>query len=153
MTVNTPVGLECKAYRNTGTHAAPVWVECKRLKDVTVALQKDRANVSRRESAWKMERGALKGLEITAGYQYRRGTDATRDAFIDSFVNGTPVEMAVMDDDITTSGAKGWRSYIEVMGIPTNEPLADGKTLDLTLALTDHEESSVLIEPDHYTVA
>lgn len=149
----TRVGTENKLYINTGTHASPTWVLIGRAKDVSVPASKSEADVSRRESKNKKTRGAQIEFGVDFGYQYKAGTDDVLDDLRDSFLNGTPIELAVMDGAIATSGSKGWRMYVEVMEFPTEEPLTDGKTIAIATKHTDYEESSTLIEPDYYVVS
>ena len=150
--MTTRVGHEQKLYYNTGTNASPTWVLVKRAIDVSVPFAKGRADVSRRESKWKKERGAQIELGLEFGYLYRTGTDTVWAALLDSALNGTPIEFAVMDGLIATSGSRGWRAYYEVMDFPTEENLVDSKKYNVTCAHTDKEESSTLIEPTMYTV-
>lgn len=150
--MTTKVGHETKLYYNSGTNATPTWVLIKRGKDVSVPFDKSRADVSRKESKWKKERGAQLELGLEFGYVYKAGTDTVWTALLDSALNGTALEFAIMDGLITASGARGWRAYYEVMGFPTEEPLTDAKTYQVTCAHTDHEEAGALIEPSMYTV-
>ena len=147
------IGQAGKLYRNTGTHATPVWSEMKRVKDVNVPLTKGEAEVSRRESAWEMFIGAMKQAGLSFGYQHKRGTDTDRAALADSYLNGTPIEFAVMDDDITTPGAFGFKGYFEVFEFPLDQPLKDGQTVACVCKLTEYEEAATLIEPELITIA
>ena len=148
------IGQSGKLYRNTGTHASPVWVEIKRAKDVSIPFSKGEADVSRRESDWEMFIGALKTVGLEFGYQHKRGADADRTALVASMLLGTPIEFAVMDDDITTDGAYGVRGYMEVFEFPFDQPLKDGQTVAVVCKLTEFEEpAGTLIEPEIMTVA
>lgn len=146
------LGYLCKLYYNSATHATPTWVEVKRAKDVSVPLSKDEADTSRRESKWKFSKGAQREGALEFGYQYKSGADTVFDMLLDSFLNGTAVQFAVMDGDITASGNQGLRAFMEVFDFPHDEPLADGVVYNIGLKLTDHEESSALVEPDWYAV-
>lgn len=146
------IGQECKAYYNSGTHAAPSWVEIKRGVDFTLNLGKGEAETSRRESGWEFKRGALKQASVDFGYRYKRGVDTVFDALFDSWANGTAVEFAIMDQIITASGAQGLRAFCEVFSSNMDQPLADGVVVQITASPTDHEEAAALIEPDWYIV-
>lgn len=150
---DTPIGQECKLYYNSGTHASPTWVEIKRAIDVSLAMGKGEADMSRRESGEELARGALKQRNIDFGYRYKIGADTVFDALMDSYVNGTPIQFAVMDQDITTAGAQGLRAFCEVMKADRDEPLADGVTVAFSAKPTDHEESGALVEPDWYEIS
>ena len=128
MTVQEVVGFEAKAYYNTGTDATPTWVEMTRCKDVSTPLSKSEADVSRRETRFKLARGAMIEAAVEIAYQYKKGTDAVFDALLDSFLNGTPIQVAIMDQAIATSGAQGLRGVLRSDGIPlraTARRLAD----------------------------
>ena len=59
------LGLDAKLFRNTGTYAAPVWVEIKNVKDVTLNLEAGEADVSTRGNAgWKATAATLKDGSI-----------------------------------------------------------------------------------------
>lgn len=148
------IGHAAKLYRNTGTNASPVWSEIKRAKDVSVPLTKGEADVSRRESAWEMFIGALKSVGLSFGYLHKRGTDPDRTALLASFVSGTPIQFAVMDDDITADGAFGVKFYGEVFEYPLDQPLKDGQTVAVVVKPTEFEEpAGTLIEPSILTVS
>jgi hypothetical protein len=154
ITAGSAIGQSGKLYRNTGTHATPVWAEIKRAKDVSIPLTKGEAEVSRRESSWEMFIGAMKSSGLSFGYQHKRGTDADRTALLASYLNGTPIEFAVMDSDITATGAFGLRAYMEVFECPLDQPLKDGQTVAVVCKLTEFEEpAGTLIEPELITVA
>ena len=48
------LGMEAKLYRNTGTYAAPTWVELTNVKDLTLNLEAGEADVTTRGNAgWR----------------------------------------------------------------------------------------------------
>lgn len=154
ISAGSSIGQAGKLYYNSGTNASPVWVEIKRAKDVSIPLTKGEADVSRRESAWEMFIGALKSVGLTFGYQHKRGTDTVRTALLESFVNGTPMQFAAMDQDITADGAFGVKFYGEVMEFPLDQPLKDGQTVACAVKATEFEEpAGTLIEPSVMTVS
>lgn len=150
---NAVTGNACKLYYNTGTDATPTWVEVTRAKDVSAPLSKGEADVSRRESNWKMSKGTLKEGGLEFGYQYKLGSDSVFDALVDSYLNGTPIQFAVMDQAIATSGAWGFKLFSEVMELPIDQPLEDGVVINVSAKPTDHEESGSLVEPDFIQTA
>ena len=59
------LGMEAKLYRNTGTYAAPTWVEMTNVKDVTLNLEAGEADVTTRGNAgWRATIAALKDGSI-----------------------------------------------------------------------------------------
>jgi hypothetical protein len=153
ISAGSAIGQAGKLYYNSGTNTSPVWVEIKRAKDVSCPLTKGEADVSRRESAWEMFIGALKSVGLNFGYQHKRGTDSVRTALLASFVSGTPMQFAVMDQDITADGALGAKFYGEVFEFPLEQPLKDGQTVACVVKATEFEEpAGTLIEPTILTV-
>lgn len=149
-------GNQGKLYRNTGTDASPVWSEVKRVIDLTTPLTKGEADVSRRESNWKLLKGTIKEGAIEFGYRYKRGadgTDAEYVALLGSYTAGTAIQFAAMDGDITTSGARGFKAFCECFDLTKNQPLTDGMVVSVVLKPTDHEESSSLVEPELVTIS
>ncbi|MCU0870716.1 MAG: hypothetical protein MUE50_00075 [Pirellulaceae bacterium] len=141
-------GIDWTLYRNTGTRATPVWSLVKDAQDVTCALTKQMADVSRKVSKYKRNKGSLKDGPIEFGYVYQGGDDAHLLAFLDSFVHDTNIELAVCDGPIEADGAFGYRAFVECSDFPINQPLVEGVTLALKFALGDYEEDGVAIEPD-----
>jgi hypothetical protein len=146
------IGKDCKAYYNSGTHAVPTWNEAKYAINASANLGKGEGDVSGRYSGWKKSKGALKELEISFTYRHKRGTDAVFDAILDSYVNGTPMEWAIMDGDITLSKAQGPRAFCEVMSLNATQELENGVEYEVTLKPTWFEEASAVVEPDWYEV-
>lgn len=130
------IGLECKAYRNTGTYASPTWVECVNVKDVTLNLEKGEADISRRGSGgWKDRKGTLKDASVDLGLIWvAAATDCL--AFRDGFMSGTPIEMAFASGDITEPGTEYFRCLYEVFKFTREEPLEDAVTHTTTLKKT-----------------
>ena len=59
------LGMEAKLYRNTGTYAAPTWVEMLNVKDLTLNLEASEADVTTRGNAgWRATIAALKDGSI-----------------------------------------------------------------------------------------
>lgn len=146
------VGKDCKLYYNTGTHATPTWVEIKNAINVSVNLGKGEADVSARFSSWKLSKGSLKELEISVTYRHKQGTDTVFDALQAAYINGTAIEFAVMDGDITVSGVQGPRAFCEIMSMNLSQELENSMEFELTLKPTYVEEAGSLVEPDWYEV-
>ncbi|PQO39344.1 hypothetical protein C5Y96_05680 [Blastopirellula marina] len=144
-------GNQGKLYRNSGTNDTPIWAEVKRVIDLSTPLTKGEADVSRRESNWKLLKGTLKEGSIEFGYRVKRGAngaDAEYAAFLDSFAAGTAVQYAAMDGDITEDGARGFKAYCECFDCSRDEPLTDGMVANIVLKPTDYEDSGTLVEPE-----
>lgn len=125
----TPIGLDCKLYRNTGSYASPVWNEIPHVGDVTVPLSKGEAEASTRNSRWKTRIGTLKDASID--FQLKRvAGDLDFDALLDSFLNGTPIDLLVLDGPVTESGSQGLRATCEVFKLDNGQPLENAVVYD-----------------------
>lgn len=132
------IGLNCKMYRNTGSYASPSWQEIKNVRDVSTGATKGEADASTRGTgAFEARVGVLKDLDITFEM-----IDDTADtgghiaAFEDSYINGTALDLAIMNGDITTSGSKGWRARFEVFQFDEQQPLKDVAKISVGIKIT-----------------
>jgi len=146
------VGKDCKLYMNGGTHATPTWTEITKAINVSANLGKGEADVSSRETSWKLAKGALKELEISFTYRHKAGDDTVFDALLAAYLADTAVEFAVMDAAITESGAQGPRACCEIFSMNLTQELENSSEYEFTLKPTYHEESGSLIEPEWYEV-
>jgi len=146
------VGKDCKLYLNGGTHATPTWTEITKAINVSANLGKGEADVSSRETSWKLAKGALKELEISFTYRHKAGADTVFDALLAAYLADTAVEFAVMDAAITESGAQGPRAFCEIFSMNLTQELENASEYEFTLKPTYHEESGSLIEPEWYEV-
>ncbi|MHB8973306.1 MAG: hypothetical protein ACYC3X_24050 [Pirellulaceae bacterium] len=59
--MSVKLGLDAKMFRNTGTHAAPVWNEIKNVRDVTLSLETGEADATTRgNNGWRATVATLK---------------------------------------------------------------------------------------------
>lgn len=120
------LGLEMKAYRNTGTHASPTWVEVDNIKDLEFDFEKARADMTRRASGgWRQERGTLKNGRATFQMVYDTA-DADYAYFAGAFVANTTFEMAFADGAIATAGTQYLRMRIDIFNFSRTENLEEG---------------------------
>lgn len=131
------VGFKARTYRDTaGNWASPTWSNVGGIRDNTLNGSKEDIDGTTRDSGVFMEH--LAG-HIDAGIDsvYRpkqTGTsDPHLDAFIDSWLNGTPLLMAVLDDDVSTVGAKGLKAWMEVFNMTRSEAI--GGAVEYTVSL------------------
>lgn len=148
------IGQECKLYRNTGTAASPTWTEIDHAINVSANIGKGEADVSARFSSWKLTRGALKELEMTFGYRKKQGTDAVFTALVAAVLARTPIQLAVLDADVTEEGAQGPKAYCELFSANLGQDLESAEEVEFTAKPTYFEEDDELIEPEwHLTAA
>ena len=132
----TRLGMDAKLYRNTGTYAAPTWVEVSNVKDVTLNLEKGEADVTTRANqGWRATVGTLKDASIE--FQMVWDTvDAGFDAIRQAFFNNTPLEFAVMDGDITDPDSEGLRATFDIFNFTRNEALEEAIMVDVSIKPT-----------------
>jgi len=132
----TRLGMDAKLYRNTGTYAAPTWVEVSNVKDVTLNLEKGEADVTTRANAgWRATVGTLKDASIE--FQMVWDTvDAGFDAIRQAFFGNTPLEFAVMDGDITDPDSEGLRATFDIFNFTRNEALEEAILVDVSIKPT-----------------
>ncbi|MCS6921027.1 MAG: phage tail protein [Elioraea sp.] len=134
--MSVKLGLDAKLYRNTGTHAAPVWNEIKNVKDVTLNLEAGEADVTTRGNArWRATVATLKDGSIEFDMVWDTEDDDFS-AIRDAFLNHTALEFAVMDGDIATAGSQGLRATCAVTNFSRNEALEEAITVSVTVKPT-----------------
>ena len=147
------VGKDCEVYVNSGTHAAPTWVEVKNAINVSANLGKGEADISARFSSWKLAKGALKELEISFTYRHKRGLDAVFDTLLAAYIEDTPLEFLVLDGAIGETGAQGPRAFCEVFSMNLTQELENAAEYEFSVKPTFKEEAGVLIQPSWHEVA
>ena len=132
----TRLGMDAKLYRNTGSFGTPVWVEIKNVKDVTLNLEKGEADVTTRANGgWRATVGTLK--EASIEFQMVWDTDdANFTAIQQAFFGNTPIELAVMDGDMTDPDSEGLRALFEVFNFTRNEALEEAILVDVSVKPT-----------------
>jgi hypothetical protein len=130
------LGMEAVLHRNTATYAAPTWVDMPNCKDVTLNLEAGEADVTTRANAgWRAIVATLK--EGSVEFELIWDTeDATFLALQSAFFNNTPIELAVMDGPIATSGSQGLRATCSVLNFSRSEPLEEAISASVTVKPT-----------------
>ena len=135
------LGMEGKLYYNAGSYATPDWKELKNAKDVTLNLEKGEADVTTRGNAgWKATVGTLKEGSIEFEMVWDT-EDAGFTALQNAWFGDTPVEMAVMDGPIATSGSQGLRATMSVISFSRKEPLEEAMTASISIKPTYAEHA------------
>jgi hypothetical protein len=127
----TRIGLDCKLYYNSATYASPTWVELTNVKDVTIALSKGEADTSRRGNTWRSRKGTLKDASIDFNLVQEDG-DTGFDVLLDSFLNGTPVELLAIDGEYDEEGAQGLRATCEIFKNDAGQNLEEAEMFDFS---------------------
>jgi len=130
------LGMEARLYRNTGTYAAPTWVEVTNVKDVTLNLEKGEADVTTRANqGWRATVGTLKDASVEFQMVWDTN-DAAFAAIQQAFFNNTPIEFAVMDGDITDPASEGLRATHDILNFTRNENLEEAIMVDVSIKPT-----------------
>ena len=130
--MSVKLGMQAKIYRNTGTWAAPTWVEIGNVKDVTLNLETGEADVTTRGNAgWRATLGTLKDASVEWEMVWEPA-DAEFTAIKDAFFGGTSVDLAVMDGDIAVTGTQGLRAEFSITAFSRSEPLEEAVTVNVT---------------------
>ena len=135
------LGMEGKLFRNAGTYGTPDWKEMKNVKDLTLTLEKGEADLTTRGNAgWKATVGTLKEGSI----EFEMVWDTEDEGFTalqNAWFGDTPVEMAVMDGPIATSGSQGLRATMSVISFSRKEPLEEAMSVSVTIKPTYAEHA------------
>ena len=140
------LGMEGKLYYNAGTYATPDWKELKNVKDVTLNMEKGEADVTTRGNAgWRATVGTLKegSLEFEMVWDTEDEGFAALQA---AWFGDTPVEMAVMDGPIATSGSQGLRATMSVISFSRKEPLEEAMSVSVSVKPTYAEHAPEWME-------
>ena len=130
------LGMEGKLYYNAGSYATPDWKELKNVKDVTLNMEKGEADVTTRGNAgWRATVGTLKegSLEFEMVWDTEDEGFAALQA---AWFGDTPVEMAVMDGPVATSGSQGLRATMSVISFSRKEPLEEAMSVSVSVKPT-----------------
>lgn len=126
------LGLEAKLFRNAGTYDLPDWKEVVNVKDLTLNLEAGEADATTRgNNGWKATLATLKDGSIEFEMIWDTA-DAEFTAIKDAFFNKSPVEVAVLDGDVATTGSQGLRSSMAITNFSRNEPLEEAITVSVT---------------------
>lgn len=147
------LGKDCHLYRNTGTHATPVWVLMEAAKDVQITpFTKGKVEAKDRASKWNFKKGSF--IELGLSFQMDRYsmTADDFDELLDSFLNGTPIEFFAADGLAATPDTAGVRGIMEVFEMPINQELEGVHMFDVSAEITRASEGGSIVEPDYYVV-
>lgn len=146
------LGLDCKLYYNSGTHASPTWVLIGDAIDVSFEYGTNTPEIKARSS---INMATLAGLIKHGGtftLLHTIGTNSVRAALLAIVSGRAPKELAFMDQAIATSGALGARFYANLENMSMSQPLEEGATWDISAKPAYFIESAAKVEPDIYIV-
>lgn len=142
-----PLGTDLTINLNTGNYGAPAWARIRGIQDVKLSITPSgMVKSSDRSGTIDTEIPTRHKIEVEATAFWNGGTGLT--ALRDAFVNGTPLEAAVLYGAATTS-KKGVRAELAVTQFPLDFPLSDNQKI--TIKLAPHADYTH--EPSFYTDA
>ena len=134
--MSTKLGLDAKLYRNSGTYAAPSWVEMTNVKDLTLNLESGEADVTTRgNNGWRATVATLKDGSIEFEMVWDT-EDAGFEALSAAYFGDTAIGIAAMDGDITEAGRRGLWADMAVVDFSREEPLEEALSVKVTLKPT-----------------
>lgn len=144
-----PLGIDCELYYST-TYATPTRIKIARAINVTVPVSKGKAELPSRLTRYKSKRPTLKEIGLDFGYRYTRGTDAVFAALRDSWLNDTNLVFWILDGSDQVIGAQGFVFPGQVFDFPIDQQLEDGQVINIGVDLSEHYESSALVNPSWF---
>jgi hypothetical protein len=134
-TMGFKLGLDGKAYRNTGTWEAPTWTEMEHIKDLSVNLEKGEWEASLRSGNGVREYLAtLRDYPVEFGMKWDPQNDPDCDFLLSVFLDEEEfIDVLILDGPVTTSGSQGPRFQANVFGFPINQPLEEGMMVDVSI--------------------
>lgn len=140
----TRLGLKGKLYLGA-TPTTP----CKVVKDqLTLSLTKSESEVTPLGSEWEKIRGTVKAAEIS--FQLLdKDEDTDVDTFLDSFLNGTPIEVYALNGAIDEVGAQGLHGFFECTQCNRVSQNKEASVYDVTLKVTEDDDDT---DPEWHVV-
>jgi hypothetical protein len=124
------IGLECKAYRNTGTYASPTATEITSVIDVSMNLEMNVATVKSRGNGWEKALGGCHKSPKTIKL-LRNNADTDQIAFLAAFIARTMVGLIFADGVFATSGTVYEKGEYLITKYQPGETLEEGTTIEM----------------------
>lgn len=135
------LSLNAKFYRNTGTYGTPTWTEIEAVKDLSLADSMTEADVTaRKHGGFRAMVAALRELGVEFDMP-NIVADVDLLALRAAYNARTPIEFAVMDDAIATSGAHGVRFTGNIFQRNRDEKIEDAQMFSFSVKPTDADNA------------
>ena len=141
------LGLNAKLYRRVGgTFAAPVWGEVKSVRAVDTTFEAGSWDGSTRGSKFRKWARTLLDVGFDLELLHKPG-DTDQAALRTAFLDGSMVDIAVMDGDIEVAGSEGFRAEMQVFSFSRGEPLEEGLLIKCSVkpGISDNEPEYLVI--------
>lgn len=146
------LGLDGKAYYNTGTNASPTWVLVENIKDLTQNLERGEFDVTTRGGGGFVQRVPVLADGSIDFQMVYDPDDADVTQVQTDFFAKTVRQWAFMDGPIATVGSQGLRAGMGVFNFSRSENLTEAMMVDVSLKVSRFVESSSEVTPDWYEV-
>lgn len=147
-------GFECYAYYNSGTHASPTWVLMRLIRDLNSPESFTEIDASARQSARKKTLVGMADNSLEFDYLYIKGSNDPVFAALQTKKNArTPIQIAIADGPIATSGTTYEKDWYQFTKFDRGEPLDDAVKYDIALKPTIYFDSGTLIDRSYHTVS
>lgn len=134
------LGMSAKIYQGTAGTALSALTEMSNTKDVTLNLEAGEADITTRANAgWRGTAATLREASVDFDMVWKPG-DSGFDALRDAFLNGTTLELAVLDQDRATSGAQGLKASFTISSFTRSEPLEEAITVSVSAKLSKFDQ-------------
>lgn len=140
----TRLGLEGVVYRNSGTYVSPVLVKVGNVRDLTMTLETNTADVTTRDAlGWRQIVAVLRDATIDFNMLWKTDDEnfqAIKDAFLANTVAEKTIEFFILSADVDEADSEGLRASFMVTTFNKNEPLEEAQNVDITLkpTISDH---------------
>ncbi len=131
MAWTTYLGVNAKAYYNSGNYAVPTWVNIDLIRNLTSGVTFGEWNSSARGSLIKTQEAVLADISIQGDMLYQPSNTAWG-ALKTQFFAGTSKDMAFMDSTIGSNTANGIRGSMSIFDFSREEQLEEGLMNKLT---------------------
>jgi hypothetical protein len=141
--MTTKLGLNAKAYRNTGTYGTPTWVEMSNIRDANLNDAMSEADVTRRASGgWREMEPTIR--EVSFEYDaVNIDADAEVLAITAAHAARTSLDIAILDGPVATAGSEGVRGHFKVFSRNRAEELENAQMLSFVFKPCQGEEAMV----------
>lgn len=134
------LGLNAKLYQGAADAALGSLTELDNVRDVTLSLDAGEADVTTRaNSGWRATTATLKEASVEFEMVWKPA-DPGFIAIRDAYLNNTAVELAVLDQVRTTTGAQGLKGNFSITNFSRSEPLEEAQAVSVTAKLSKFNE-------------
>lgn len=141
------LGKDAKIYQGTAGAPLSAMTEMSNVRDVTLNLEAGEADITTRaNSGWRATAPTLRECTCEFEMVWKPG-DSGFDAIKAAFLGGSTIELAVLDQAKTTTGAQGPKGSFSITSFSRNEALEEAITVSVTAKLAAFDEWVVVTTP------